>query len=143
MGKDNYLQIPPEELERLLVKQWIDLNEVDDSEYKRHNILTHILDVGNEKILWDPREGFNREPREKEEMIEKLRTILEILIRYGIDVNFRTTDGLSALSYLLMNFPIEINEVLIPMLLNADAYLTIEEARFPDTIPSEKSSFYF
>ena len=132
--KDNHLQIPPEELERLLVKQWIDLYEVDDSEYKRHNILTHLLDVGNEKVLWDPRQGFNREPREKEEMIEKLRRILEILIRYGVDVNFRTTDGLSALSYLLMNFPIEINEVLIPMLLDADAYLTVEEARFPDTM---------
>ena len=31
MRRNNYLQIPPEELERLLVKQWIDLNEVDDS----------------------------------------------------------------------------------------------------------------
>ena len=69
--KDNHLQIPPEELERLLVKQWIDLNEVDKIEYMHHNILTHILDVGPEKKLWDPREPFNREPEEKAEMIEK------------------------------------------------------------------------
>ena len=57
-------------------------------------------------------------------MIKKFKSIFDILIRFGIDVNFKTSNGRSALNYLLSDFPIEMNEILVPMLLDEGAYLT-------------------
>ena len=84
--------------------------------------------------MWDPREEFSRDPKEKREMIEKFKSIFDILIRYGIDVNFKTANGRSALDHLLSDFPIEMNEILVPMLLDAGAYLTPEEVQYPEMI---------
>ena len=117
--EENHLQVSPTELEKLLESNLIDLDETDKTGYPEHNILTYILDVGPEKNLWDPREQFNREPEEKREMIKNFKSIFDILIRFGIDVNFKTADGRSALNYLLSDFPIEMNEILVPMLLDA------------------------
>tara|TARA_Y100000389_G_scaffold138376_1_gene136101 strand:- start:901 stop:4956 length:4056 start_codon:yes stop_codon:yes gene_type:complete len=136
--EDNFLKISPEELERLLSESLIDLDEIDKSEMIKHNILTHILDIGNEKILWDPFNDFNRSPKEKQEMIDKFIMIFDILIKNGIDVNFKTSDGWTALEFLLEFFPIEMNEVLVPMLLNAGAYLTIDRVNYPEIIKNIK-----
>ena len=114
-------------IRKITRKYLIDLDEINKSEYPHHNILTYILDIGPEKNLWDPREEFSRDPEEKREMIEKFKSIFDILIRYGIDVNFKTANGRSALDHLLSDFPIEMNEILVPMLLDAGAYLTPEE----------------
>ena len=65
-------------------------------------------------------------------MIEKFKSIFDILIRFGIDVNFKTANGRSALDHLLSDFPIEMNEILVPMLLDAGAYLTPEEVQYPE-----------
>jgi len=136
--EDNFIKISPEELERLLIGSLIDLDEIDKSEIAKHNILTHILDVGNEKTLWDPLNDFNRKPKEKQEMIDKFRMIFDILIRNGINVNFKTSDGWTALEFLLQFFPIEMNEVLVPMLLKAGAYLTIDRVNYPEIIKNIK-----
>ena len=99
--EENHLKISPTELEQLLVSNLIDLDETENSGYSEHNILTYLLDVGPEKNLWDPREQFNREPEEKREMIKNFKSVFDILIRFGIDVNFKTANGRSALDGLL------------------------------------------
>ena len=131
--EENHLKVSPKELEQLLESKLIDLDEIEKSEYSRHNILTYILDVGPEKNLWDGT-GFNRDPEEKREMIGKFKSTFDILIRYGIDVNFKTANGRSALEFLLSDFPIEMNEILVPMLLDEGAYLTPEEVRYPEMV---------